>query len=443
MNISVIGTGYLGATHAACLARLGHNVLGIDIDAQKISALENGEVPFYEPGLQAIVEQEIHAGHLRFSTSFSAAATHAHLHFLTVGTPQCADSYAADTSFLEHAIDNLVPYLIGEHIIVGKSTVPVGTAQRLQQRVDQLAGDHARVEVVWNPEFLREGFAVKDTLHPDRIVVGCAGTHIPVAEVGHRLREVYAAALLAGTSFISCDLATAELIKLAANAFLATKISFINSLSDVCTLTGADVVTLSAALGLDKRIGHNYFNAGLGFGGGCLPKDIRAFMASAHELGALHTYNFLAQVEQINQHQRESVVELVSKNCFSLPEATIAVLGCAFKPHSDDVRDSPALAVATELVRRGAKVKIYDPQAMTNAQRHLHEQSNMHYAQSACSALTGADVVLLATEWPEFVHLDPTRAKQWVRTPVIVDARNVLDPACWREAGWQYHGIGR
>mgnify|MGYP001941698860 FL=1 len=440
MRMTVIGTGYLGATHAACMAELGHEVLGIDVDQAKIDALKNGDVPFYEPGLPEVLKRNIESGRLGFTTDYEEAAAFANVHFIGVGTPQQRGSYAADTTYVEAAIDSLVPHLEGEHVILGKSTVPVGTARALQERADAVAeqaGKGASVEVAWNPEFLREGYAVKDTIEPDRIVLGTRGENSRAEEVA---REVYATPLAKDTPFIVTDLQTAELVKVSANAFLATKISFINAVSEVCEIVGADVTQLADAIGHDDRIGRKFLGAGLGFGGGCLPKDIRAFMARAGEVGADQALTFLREVDAINMRRRQRVVDLSRETLGSLIGRRITVLGAAFKPNSDDVRDSPALAVAGQLSLAGAAVRVYDPQGMDNARKVF---PTLDYAASLDDALTDAELVILATEWDEFKQMDPEHAGQLVAEKKLIDARNVLPVASWQEAGWEMWALGR
>ena len=440
MRMTVIGTGYLGATHAACMAELGHEVLGIDVDQAKIDALKNGDVPFYEPGLPEVLKRNIESGRLGFTTDYEEAAAFANVHFIGVGTPQQRGSYAADTTYVEAAIDSLVPHLEGEHVILGKSTVPVGTARALQERADAVAeqaGKGASVEVAWNPEFLREGYAVKDTIEPDRIVLGTRGENSRAEEVA---REVYATPLGKDTPFIVTDLQTAELVKVSANAFLATKISFINAVSEVCEIVGADVTQLADAIGHDDRIGRKFLGAGLGFGGGCLPKDIRAFMARAGEVGADQALTFLREVDAINMRRRQRVVDLSRETLGSLIGRRITVLGAAFKPNSDDVRDSPALAVAGQLSLAGAAVRVYDPPGMDNARKVF---PTLDYAASLDDALTDAELVILATEWDEFKQMDPEHAGQLVAEKKLIDARNVLPVASWQEAGWEMWALGR
>jgi UDPglucose 6-dehydrogenase len=438
MRCTVFGTGYLGATHAACMAELGHDVLGVDIDAGKIAKLAAGEVPFYEPGLVDTLRRNLDAGRLRFTTSYPEAAAFADLHFLGVGTPQKKGEYGADLRHVHSVVDTLAPLLDGPAVIVGKSTVPVGTAAELAVRASRLAPAGDAVEVAWNPEFLREGHAVVDTLRPDRVVVGVDPSRPGRAEA--LLRDLYADLIAADVPFLLTDLPTAELVKVSANAFLATKISFINAISEVCEAAGADVGALADALGHDARIGRRFLGAGLGFGGGCLPKDIRAFMARAGELGASQALMFLREVDSINMRRRTRMVELATRAVGgSLLGATIAVLGAAFKPDSDDVRDSPALNVAGMLQLHGATVTVYDPKAMDNSRRLF---PTLAYATSAVEACEGADAVLLATEWDEFQALDPADLNEVVRSRVVVDGRRCLDADRWRAAGWAYVALG-
>jgi UDPglucose 6-dehydrogenase len=433
----VFGTGYLGATHAAGMAELGHEVLGVDIDPGKVAKLAGGDIPFYEPGLRKMLSDNLAAGRLHFTTDYDAAAEFADVHFLGVGTPQKKGEYGADLRHVHAVIDTLVPKLQRSAVIVGKSTVPVGTASELGVRARGLAADGVDVEIAWNPEFLREGFAVHDTLHPDRLVLGVQpeSKHAEAA-----MRELYAPLLDEGVPLLLTDLQTAELVKVSANAFLATKISFINAISEVCEAVDADVTLLADALGYDPRIGRRFLNAGLGFGGGCLPKDIRAFMARAGELGANHALTFLREVDSINMRRRTRMVELATKACGSLLGANMAVLGAAFKPESDDVRDSPALNVAGMLQLNGATVNVYDPKAMENSQRLF---PTLNYSASVVEACDRADAVLVLTEWREFVELNPHDLADTVRAKVIVDGRNCLDSAKWSDAGWRVYALGK
>ncbi|MET8766055.1 UDP-glucose/GDP-mannose dehydrogenase family protein [Streptomyces sp. NPDC004658] len=425
MRLTVIGTGYLGATHAACMAELGHDVLGVDVDPEKVAALSAGRVPFHEPGLPELIAKHTASGRLRFTTSYAEAGAFGEVHFVCVGTPQRADSGAADLSHVDAAFAALAAHAAPDALVVGKSTVPVGTAERLARTY--------ATEVAWNPEFLREGFAVEDTLRPDRLVFG-----VDSARAETILRAVYAPVLAAGTPLVTADFPTAELVKTAANAFLATKISFINAMAEVCEAAGADVRTLAEALGHDDRIGPKFLRAGIGFGGGCLPKDIRAFAHRAEELGVPLT--FLREVDAINMRRRDRVVELARELCGSdLLGARVAVLGAAFKPGSDDIRDSPALAVAARLRLEGADVTVHDPEAMDNARKAF---PLLGYALTVEDALRGADLVLHLTEWPQFREIDPERAAALVARPRIVDGRGVLDGGRWAAAGWLFRALG-
>lgn len=436
MRVSVIGCGYLGAVHAAAMADLGHEVIAVDVDSDKVAALASGNPPFFEPGLPEILNSSLASGRLRFTTDISEVAGSA-LHFIAVGTPQSDDSGAADVSFVNAAVDALIPHLGASDVVVGKSTVPVGTAQRLAERI-LTSGSSATL--VWNPEFLREGFAVKDTLSPDRLVFGIAAG-AGAEQASAALREVYAATIAAGTPVVETDLPTAELVKTAANAFLATKISFINAMSEIAEATGANVTELADAIGYDTRIGRRFLNAGVGFGGGCLPKDIRAFSARAEELGLGSSVAFLTEVDAINLRQRERVINRVIADAGGdATDIKVAVLGLAFKPQSDDVRDSPALDVARGLVDAGAEVVAYDPEAMSPALKRFPE---LTVAQNIDQALLDADIAVLVTEWPEFVALDPRNVGDLMKHKRIVDARNVLDATAWRSAGFHYSSMGR
>ncbi|MFB7843178.1 UDP-glucose dehydrogenase family protein [Microbacterium sp. NPDC056052] len=435
MRLSVIGCGYLGAVHAAAMASIGHEVVGIDVDTHKIDALSRGEAPFFEPGLQQILTEGITSGRLRFSTD-TADAAGATVHFIGVGTPQQAGGYGADLTYVDAAVSALLPHLRSGDIVAGKSTVPVGTAARLAELVAPTGAT-----LVWNPEFLREGWAVQDTIDPDRLVAG-----VPAGERGEHaagiLREVYHPAVAKGTPFIVTDYATAELVKVAANAFLATKISFINAMAEIAEVTGADVTQLADAIGHDARIGRRFLGAGIGFGGGCLPKDIRAFAARAEELGRGESVNFLREVDAINLRRRERAVQLVVDGLGgTVYGKRIAVLGAAFKPHSDDVRDSPALDAAVRLHGLGADVVVTDPQAIENARR-FHPQ--LTYIAERDEALRDAHAVLVVTEWDEYRReLDASHVSSLTSGRVVVDGRNCLDAVAWRAAGWTYYGMGR
>ena len=432
LKVSVIGTGYLGATHAACMSSLGFEVIGIDVDANKIALLASGKVPFYEPGLEELLEQEIASGRLTFATDFNAISD-ADVHFICVGTPQSENSLAADLKFVDAALDAIAPICKPGSLVVGKSTVPVGTAARLREQLQII---NPKVDLAWNPEFLREGFAVEDTLHPNRLVVGVA---TDAAE--NILKEIYQRNLEEKTPWVRADLPTAELVKVAANSFLATKISFINAMAEVCEAAGADVTVLAKAIGYDPRIGNRFLQAGIGFGGGCLPKDIRAFMARAGELGADQALEFLREIDSINLRARQRVIELVRKDLSdNLAGKKITVLGAAFKPDSDDVRDSPALDIAVQIAAAGATVTIHDPKAIEPAKKRFPA---LGYAENVEDALNGADLVLHLTEWKIYRELDPAKIKALVSNPIIIDGRNALDREAWIAAGWKFRALGR
>ncbi|MFF8280492.1 UDP-glucose dehydrogenase family protein [Streptomyces lateritius] len=438
LKITVIGTGYLGATHAAAMAELGFEVLGLDVVPEKIEMLAAGRVPMYEPGLEELLARHVagiegSTGRLRFTTSWEEVGAFGDVHFVCVNTPQKHGDYACDMRYVDAAFASLAGVVQPGSLVVGKSTVPVGSAERLAELLPE------GVELAWNPEFLREGFAVRDTLHPDRVVVGVRGER---AE--KMLREVYAGPIGEGSPFVVTDFPTAELVKTAANSFLATKISFINAMAEVCEAAGGDVAKLAEAIGYDERIGSKFLRAGIGFGGGCLPKDIRAFMARAGELGADQALTFLREIDSINMRRRGQMVDMARHALGtngSFLGKRVAVLGATFKPDSDDVRDSPALNVAGQIHLQGGQVTVYDPKGMENARRLF---PTLEYAESALEAVRGADVVLHLTEWREFRDaLDPAELGEVVASRVILDGRNALDPVLWREAGWVYRAMGR
>jgi UDPglucose 6-dehydrogenase len=432
LKVSVIGTGYLGATHAACMSSMGHEVIGIDVDTGKIAELNSGKVPFYEPDLEELLQREIASGRLSFSTNITKAAD-ADIHFICVGTPQSADSLAADLKYVDAALDAIAPVAKPGSLVVGKSTVPVGTAARLRERLLKV---NPETDLAWNPEFLREGFAVEDTLRPNRLVVGVTSD-----EAEAKLKKVYEINLAQNTPWVRADLPTSELVKVAANSFLATKISFINAMAEICEAAGGDVTVLAEAIGYDPRIGSKFLQAGIGFGGGCLPKDIRAFMARAGELGADQALEFLREIDSINLRARTRVIELVRKDLSDdLTGRKIAVLGAAFKPDSDDVRDSPALVIAAQIAAAGAVVTIHDPKAIEPARRRFPE---LGFAENIEDALKGAEIVLHLTEWKIYRELDPKKVKSLVANPIIIDGRNALDRSAWIAAGWKFRALGR
>ena len=432
MKLSVIGCGYLGATHASCMSSLGFEVVGIDTDQSKVDLLSKGELPFYEPALDTLLASEIKTGRLTFTTDFSAAAD-ADIHFICVGTPQSKDGLAADLTYVKSAVAGIAPYLKDGSLVVGKSTVPVGTAQALRAELAKIA---PQADLAWNPEFLREGFAVEDTLTPNRLVIGVANDR--AEEI---LKEVYKARLDSSAQFSYADLPTAELVKVAANSFLATKISFINAMAEVCEAAGGDVTVLAKAIGYDPRIGSRFLQAGIGFGGGCLPKDIRAFMARAEELGADQALEFLREIDAINLRARQRVIDVVRADLSEdLTQYKIAILGATFKPDSDDVRDSPALDIAAQLQAAGATVVVHDPKGIEPARKRF---PHLDYAERVTDCVKGADAILHLTEWKEYRELDPSVIGQLVKSKFLIDGRNALDREKWRAAGWRVHALGR
>ncbi|MFT4285116.1 MAG: UDP-glucose/GDP-mannose dehydrogenase family protein [Protaetiibacter sp.] len=431
MRISVIGCGYLGAVHAAAMAELGHEVVGVDVDASRVEALARGEAPFFEPGLTELLQRGLASGRLAFSGDISYAWG-SELHFIAVGTPSRPDG-AAELGYVRSAASALLPVLRPGDVVVGKSTVPVGTASALASAIVSRGA-----LLAWNPEFLREGHAIRDTLQPDRLVYGVRAGEERAAAV---LDAVYAPLLAAGVPRQVTDFATAELVKVAANAFLATKISFINAMAEIAEVVGADVTQLADAIGRDPRIGRRFLGAGVGFGGGCLPKDIRAFVARADELGVGDAVGFLREVEAVNLRRRSRVVDLVREAVGgSMVGRRVAVLGLAFKPDSDDVRDSPALEVARRLAREGAEVVVTDPKAIPSARRIAPE---LDYRLRVDDAVAGAEAVVLLTEWQEYRDLDAVALAARVRRPVLVDGRNCVETGDWVAAGWRILAPGR
>jgi UDPglucose 6-dehydrogenase len=432
LKLSVIGTGYLGATHAACMASLGFEVIGFDTEASKIDLLSKGKVPFYEPELEELLSEQIKSGRLTFTTNVADLAD-ADVHFICVGTPQIKNGNAADLTYVNSALESIAKYVKPGGLVVGKSTVPVGTATKLRNRLLEL---NPKADLAWNPEFLREGFAVEDTLRPNRLVVGVVND-----SAEQILKEVYATNLKEKTPWVRADLPTAELVKVAANSFLATKISFINAMAEICEAAGGDVTVLAKAIGYDPRIGSRFLQAGIGFGGGCLPKDIRAFMARAEELGASQAVEFLKEIDAINLRARQRIIELVRKDLSDdLQGKRVAILGAAFKPDSDDVRDSPALDIAAQIQAAGATVTVHDPKAIANAQKRFPA---LNFADDVNTTLKDAEIVLHLTEWKIYREIDPVKVKSIVKTPIIIDGRNALDRELWQSAGWKFRALGR
>jgi UDPglucose 6-dehydrogenase len=432
LKLSVIGTGYLGATHAACMASLGFEVIGFDTESSKVDLLSNGKVPFYEPDLEDLLAEQIRSKRLTF-TSKVEDLSDADVHFICVGTPQVKNGNAADLTYVNSALESIAKYVKPGGLVVGKSTVPVGTATKLRNRLLEL---NSNADLAWNPEFLREGFAVEDTLRPNRLVIG-----VVTDSAEKILKEVYAVNLKENTPWVRADLPTAELVKVAANSFLATKISFINAMAEVCEASGGDVTVLAKAIGYDPRIGSRFLQAGIGFGGGCLPKDIRAFMARAEELGASQAVEFLKEIDAINLRARQRIIELVRKDLSDdLVGKKVAVLGAAFKPDSDDVRDSPALDIAAQIQAAGAHVTVHDPKAISNAQKRF---PGLNFAEDVNSTLKDAEIVLHLTEWKIYREIDPAQIKKLVKTAIMIDGRNALDRDLWRAAGWKFRALGR
>jgi len=432
LKLSVIGTGYLGATHAACMASLGFEVIGFDIEASKIDLLSKGKVPFYEPELEELLSEQIKSGRLTFTNNIADLAE-ADVHFICVGTPQVKNGNAADLTYVNSALESIAKFVKPGGLVVGKSTVPVGTATKLRNRLLEL---NPKADLAWNPEFLREGFAVEDTLRPNRLVVGVVND-----SAEQILKEVYANNLKEKTPWVRADLPTSELVKVAANSFLATKISFINAMAEICEAAGGDVTVLAKAIGYDPRIGSRFLQAGIGFGGGCLPKDIRAFMARAEELGASQAVEFLKEIDAINLRARQRIIELVRKDLANdLRGKKVAILGAAFKPDSDDVRDSPALDIAAQIQAAGAVVTVHDPKAIANAQKRFPA---LNFADDVNATLKDAEIVLHLTEWKIYREIDPVKVKSIVKNPIIIDGRNALDRDLWRSAGWKFRALGR
>jgi UDPglucose 6-dehydrogenase len=432
LKLSVIGTGYLGATHAACMSSLGFEVIGFDTEVSKIELLSKGQVPFYEPGLEELLAEQIKSGRLSFTTNINDLAD-CDVHFICVGTPQVKGGNSADLTYVNSALESIAKLVKAGGLVVGKSTVPVGTAARLRNRLIEL---NPKADLAWNPEFLREGFAVEDTLKPNRLVVGVVND-----SAENILKGVYASNLKESTPWVRADLPTSELVKVAANSFLATKISFINAMAEICEAADGDVTVLAKAMGYDPRIGSRFLQAGIGFGGGCLPKDIRAFMARAEELGAKQAVEFLKEIDAINLRARQRIIELVRKDLSdNLQGKKVAILGAAFKPDSDDVRDSPALDIAVQIQAAGAIVTVHDPKAIANAQKRFPV---LNFSTEINDTLKDAEIVLHLTEWKIYREIDPVKVKSLVKNATMIDGRNALDRQLWRNAGWKFRALGR
>ena len=429
-----MGCGYLGAVHAASMAEIGHQVIGVDVDAKRVDTLSAGIAPFHEPDFEELLRANLER--LTFTTD-ATMVSGATVHFIAVGTPQSADG-SADMTYVNEAVMSLLPHIGPGHLVVGKSTVPVGTAARLYELLKPTGA-----ALMWNPEFLREGFAVADTLSPDRLVYG-----LPEGEDAAFAREtldaVYAPILARETPRLLMNFPTAELVKVAANSFLATKISFINAMAEIADATGANVTQLADAIGHDQRIGRRFLNAGIGFGGGCLPKDIRGFVARAEELGLGESLAFLKDVDEINLRSRARVLDIITQELGSLEGKKVAVWGLAFKPDSDDIRDSPALDIVEALARAGATVVGADPAAEIPAATRLKKSGvNATVLSDHREAVREADALVVATEWEVFRTEDPRAMSTIMKNLLVIDGRNCLDSSAWKAAGFRYRGMGR
>ncbi len=433
MKISVIGLGYLGTTHAVAMAQLGHHVIGIEPDDTRIQALAAGILPFFEPGLEDALRQAVSSGNISFQTQHDDLSAASDIHFICVGTPQISGQQSADTSYVFAAASQLAAVLKPSSLVVGKSTVPVGTARNLITTMQEISGFTPRL--CWNPEFLREGTALADSMSPDRIVIGSDDP-----EYNQALKTCYQTMTDQGIPILELDLETTELVKVSANAFLATKISFINAMAEIAEASGADAVRLAEAIGLDNRIGKSFLRTGIGFGGGCLPKDIRGFIARADELGVGESLAFLKEVDQINLRRRQRIVSLATEELGQVSNKKITMLGISFKPDSDDLRDSPALEIALRLQALGGIFTVHDPVSLEALEK---KSSGLISESDLLAALKDADLVILGTEWVEYKKLDPEALSSLPRVKTIIDGRNILNVESWQKAGWRIIAPGR
>jgi UDPglucose 6-dehydrogenase len=432
-KVGILGLGHVGLPTAVGFAELGYQVIGTDSDARKVETIAQGKSPFYEPGLEPLLQKNLKAGRLRVTTDVGEAVRASDILFVCVGTPQRPDG-SADLSQVEAVIRTVAENLNGYKLIVEKSTVPVQTAQWIKRTLIRYAGSNATFDVASNPEFLREGTAIHDFFHPDRIVIG-----VESDRAKEWLLELYRPL---NAPVVVTDLNTAEIIKHAANSFLALKISFINMVADLCEATGADVVKVAEGIGLDPRIGKHFLQAGLGFGGYCLPKDLKAFIRIAEE----HRVDFslLKEVERINEARMERFVRKVRQVLWVLKDKTLAIWGLAFKPNTDDIREAPSLKLIARLLEEGANLRLYDPAAMDNVRRLFPEEPpRLTYCPNPSEAARGAHAILLVTEWEEFRQVDWHEIRQVVALPIVVDGRNFLDPVTLQQAGFEWHGMGR
>lgn len=432
MNLAIIGTGYVGLVTGTCFAEIGHHVICVDNDPEKVRTLQSGGIPIYEPGLEELVPRNVAAGRLRFSGSVAEGVAHADVIFIAVPTPPLPDG-SVDLSFIESVAREIAACLTSYKIVVDKSTVPVKTGEKVAETIRRYNRAKVEFDVVSNPEFLREGSAVEDFMHPDRIVIGVSSPR-PVP----RMREIYAPI---DAPVLVTDINSAELIKHAANSFLALKISYINALSVICEASGADVQEVANGIGLDKRIGRRFLDAGLGFGGSCFPKDLSAFIKIAEQLG--YDFGLLKQVQLINAQQMDRFLRKITDTLWVLKDKRLGVLGLAFKQNTDDVRLSPAIEVCQRLLREGARLRVYDPRAMEKAKAVLPPGPTVEYVPERDAVAEGCDALVIATEWPEFKELDLERARRTMTHPIMFDGRNLFDPREMERLGWVYKSVGR
>lgn len=431
MKLTIIGSGYVGLTTGACFAEVGHQVVCVDNDARKVESLLAGHIPIYEPGLEALVKKNVASHRLRFTTSTEEGVDHGEVVFIAVPTPPQPDG-SVDLSFVEKVAREVAQFLDSYRVVVDKSTVPVKTGERVSQTIRRYAKPGAEFDVVSNPEFLREGSAVADLMKPDRIVIG--GNSDRALALMQKIYEPFVAPVLV------TDINSAELIKHAANSFLALKISYANALSEICEASGADVIKVAEGIGADKRIGREFLNAGLGYGGSCFPKDIAAFIAISEQMG--HPFKLLKEVQRINEHQLGRFLGGIREALWVLKDKKLGVWGLSFKPNTDDVRCSVAVTLVEKLLEEGADVTVYDPKAMDKA-RELPFAAKLKFAASPLDAARGSEALIIATEWPEFTAVDLGELREAMRTPLIFDGRNLLDPNTAAAFGFQYRGIGR
>lgn len=432
MLVTVIGLGRLGLVHAAVMAKLGHQVIGIEMNGERVAALQNGVTPFFEPGLEDLLEEVLDTGRLVFQTQHEESSRKADVHFICVGTPQSSSGDAADTSYVFDAIEKLAPFMHPDAVVVGKSTVPVGTAAAALALLNKTSGK--KLHLVWNPEFLREGHAVADTMRPDRVVIGRQNSFAESV-----LRDCYREILNLGTPVVTCDFETAELVKVAANAFLATKISFINAIAEVAESTGADTELIADALGLDDRIGRKFLNNGLGYGGGCLPKDTRSLKSIAKKSQAQGLSDLLDSVEAINVGRKTRVVNLAKELLGDISGKRVVILGAAFKPNTDDIRDSPAIEIAELFAQHGASVAVQDEMASHVVTQELPKFDAF---ESVDEAINGADLLVIATEWASYTTLAPKELGALVAQKNLIVARKSVDARLWSDYGWTVKILG-